>query len=300
MFRVLNGLLGDAAGARLKRAYRRAADGVSLAATHAIIAAGTLQDRLQAAAGEAPPIGTLLRLQGATLLELVSRYSPFAALGARPPLAPIVTRAADGDAALLPFIVVLPAREASVDAAPPIEGGVGMNDILEGGVLPTAAVANAHDVLTAAGVHIGERPTRDARFREMLLPEGWHIDICLDDYCQFYVKDEQDRSRALILFMEYGSDRVVNVQPLCRFTARMAIEPRDKGADRDDFPLGERDYVAVVEDCGERVFSEVVGSLGANEYDDDNVLCLKAYELAEQWLRDNYPDFADPAAYWDR
>lgn len=157
-------------------------------------------------------------------------------------------------------------------------------------VLPTDMRArderyDAKDVLAKAGVRLGPAVYGDPIFMEVRLPVGWRIEST-NEHMKFNLVDSKGRLRAMIIYHNVIGNRwaFLNVEP--RFGVRIVKDGTPENA-----------AVAGVTDGNSHILFTTrpirFGKKGRYKAEE------KAQRLAEAWLNKRYPEWKNPAAYWD-
>jgi len=142
-------------------------------------------------------------------------------------------------------------------------------------------------VLEAAGVKFLGVVEGDPMFQYVKLPKGWKK-MPTDHSMWSKLVDEKGRERAAIFYKAAFYDRRANMRLSTRFSASRDYERQNK----------EGVAVAHVMDCGKVVHTTEPIKLPADTLEKYEV-AEKADQAAAAWLDKNYPDWRNPAAYWD-
>jgi len=141
--------------------------------------------------------------------------------------------------------------------------------------LPSSMGVNGRAVLEAAGVQFGEVVVGDPLFINASLPNGWKK-IATDHSMWSRLVDDKGRERASIFYKAAFYDRNAALSVSTRYSV-------DAGYSGDN--------VVAVKDGNQRIHELGVGG----DYDAKYAL----REQTEAWLDEKYPDWRNPAAYWD-
>ncbi|BCX13985.1 MAG: hypothetical protein KatS3mg085_517 [Candidatus Dojkabacteria bacterium] len=154
--------------------------------------------------------------------------------------------------------------------------------------LPTKMLGNAKEVLEAAGVQFLGIVEDDPMFRYVVLPKGWQI-VATDHPMWSNLVDNKGRTRAIIFFKATPYDRRAHVSVNRRFDVGIDYKKLDEGVAE-----------AIVTDCDKEIFRSVgVEFDPEGDYDLRCAAQDEAITVARQWLIMRYPDWENPAAYWD-
>ena len=135
------------------------------------------------------------------------------------------------------------------------------------------------DILEAAGVKFLGPVEGDPIFQRVTLPAGWSKKAT-DHSMWSNLVDDKGRVRARIFYKAAFYDR----------SATLSLETRfDAGR---DYSRADDKIVAQAKD-GDTVIFETEPIEGT--YDD----ARKQEQIAAAWLAERYPDYQNPAAYWD-
>ncbi len=152
--------------------------------------------------------------------------------------------------------------------------------IARGLALPAYMPATTRNLLATNGVGFGNLVEDDARLIRVQLPSGWRVGS--EGQGPAHLLDDRGRSRAYIVHNDAAS--ITNM--LCRF----AVLPREPWTPSGRFDVLDRSTGVVV-------FTAKIrrGDL-PSWYD---YYRQAAWEQAEAWLDERYPQWRDPAPYWD-
>lgn len=163
----------------------------------------------------------------------------------------------------------------------------GQQSFVNSDTLPTRTNGDVDSkkVLEAAGVKFGEVVEGDPLFQYVELPQGWKKVPTVHSTWSDLV-DEKGRKRASIFYKAAFYDRGAHYNVGCRYGTSIDYERQDK----------EGVTVAQVLD-GDTVIYTTEPITGEDEK--SYALASKAQAAAAEWLDEHYPDWRNPAAYWD-
>lgn len=177
----------------------------------------------------------------------------------------------------------------------------GTQQLAESSVLPSdGLVANkttgdpSTNWAKKCGIKILGLVANDPLFVNVELPAGWRQQ-CTDHGMHNDLLDDKGRRRAGIFYKAAFYDRRASIRPEARFHPTYGAP--ENFEDRRCWPL--------VTDGGKEIWRGAILEPGPPPWDHDGKYpdsrqTEKATDLAEQWLVDNgYPDYCDPAAYWE-
>jgi hypothetical protein len=144
----------------------------------------------------------------------------------------------------------------------------GQAELVQSEVLPTEIGIKDKKVLELAGVVFGKAVDGDEIFTNVKLPAGWQK-VPTGHSMWSELKDDKGRVRASIFYKAAFYDRHAFIRCDCRIRLKYA----------DD---GKYDVVK----------DDVIIFKGCTGYEESRKQC-------EDWLRLNYPNWQDPAGYWD-
>lgn len=147
------------------------------------------------------------------------------------------------------------------------------------------------------GIKIGNVVEGDDIWVEAELPEGWKIQAT-DHSMWSELVDDQGRKRAGIFYKAAFYDRSSHIRPDRRYQAHV------ESVNDNEYGL-EADRMVVIKDGGHEIhrFGPFVSKPepeGAT-YAQRKEWCAydMAEEAAKEYMKEHYPDYEDPAAYWD-
>jgi hypothetical protein len=165
----------------------------------------------------------------------------------------------------------------------------GQAELVNADVLPTDGLISNRETLEAMGVAIGAQVSGDPLFTNVTLPHGWRKQHT-DHSMWSDLVDERGRIRAAIFYKAAFYDRSAKMHPVTRFK----IERDFDGADASNT------IVARVLDGESVMFETLPVTLVKDDYKGKEAAEQAACKECKQWLADHgYPDFTNPAAYWD-
>lgn len=165
----------------------------------------------------------------------------------------------------------------------------GQQGFVNSDTLPTESkdyYFNCKEILEAAGVKFGEVVPGDPLFQFVELPVGWKK-VATEHAMWSDLVDEKGRKRAAIFYKAAFYDRRASFNVTPRYGIVFDYGRLDQ----------EKVGVANVTD-GDTVIhtTEPISVAGdAKDYEVSN----KATDVARHWLDEHYPDWKNPAAYWD-
>ena len=140
--------------------------------------------------------------------------------------------------------------------------------------------------LEACGVKFLGPVDGDDMFQRVELPAGWKK-VPADHSMWSYLVDEKGRRRASIFYKAASYNRRSHLGLNCRFSWGMDYDRREKG-----------EYVAVVKNLEEVVYQ--TSPIPIPEDREERWRVSDAIEKeAKDWLLQRYPDYQNPAAYWE-
>lgn len=160
----------------------------------------------------------------------------------------------------------------------------GQRSFVGSDTLPTEMGADDRATLEAAGVVFGEVVPGDDLFQYVQLPAGWtkrstshsmHNDLL----------DDKGRKRAGIFYKAAFYDRNAHLYCVRRFSVELDYDELEKGF-----------AIVYVKDGGE---VKLVKTVQFVEKSDEESARQQAFDGAKNWLNTNFPDWENPAAYWD-
>lgn len=156
----------------------------------------------------------------------------------------------------------------------------GQRQLAASSVLPSEGLERAW--ADACGIRIGNPVQGDDLFMHVELPSGWKIEPT-DHAMWSKLLDDKGRERAGIFYKATYYDRKAHLELLTRFACRTEY-PEDY---KDDTR-----WVAAT-DAGAEVWRSA--NFDARDYGASD----RATAEGEAWLRARYPDWKNPAAYWN-
>lgn len=136
---------------------------------------------------------------------------------------------------------------------------------------------------SAMGVIFGEVVDGDPLFRCVVLPAGWVLKPTKRSMHSSLV-DALGRTRGRVFYKAAHYDRRARLSACTRFSVE------------EDWEGGNNHYF--VKDEGEIIFTSVPGVVAADASLQEKADAGK--KPAIEWLTSKYPDYANPAAYWDK
>lgn len=165
----------------------------------------------------------------------------------------------------------------------------GQAELVNADVLPTEGLISDRAAWEAMGITIGELVNGDPLFTHVTLPAGWSKRRT-DHAMWSDLVDSKGRKRAGIGYKAAPYDRWATIHPVRRFDIA-----RDYN-NRDALVMQVKDMDAVVFSTEPVVMPAASSTSRQAREDIEQAARLKCC----QWLADHgYPDFANPAAYWD-
>ncbi len=155
----------------------------------------------------------------------------------------------------------------------------GQGELVRSESLPTNCRERAD--LETAGVKFGEPYPDDPIFCQATLPSGWTKKATHHSMWSHLI-DEKGRKRASIFYKAAFYDRSAHMRVECRY----GYSAYEDGSDKDHLRCVVRDGETVIHDLGER---------RSTDYESGK----KLEKAAEAWLAEHFPDWRNPAAYWD-
>lgn len=162
----------------------------------------------------------------------------------------------------------------------------GQGSFVGSDTLPADVRGDTKAILEAAGVKFLGEVEGDAKFQYVELPEGWKK-VATDHSLWSHLYDERWRKRAAMFYKAAFYDRDAFIRAECRYSVDY------------DYDRAEAEGVAVgqVMDCGEVIHS--MDPMPIPPEDDIGETTRTARAAAEAWLDGKFPDWRDPAAYWE-
>jgi hypothetical protein len=165
----------------------------------------------------------------------------------------------------------------------------GQRSLVDSDTLPTKmgqySQFDAKPILEAAGVRFLGEVQGDPLFQYVELPDGWKK-VATDHSMWSKLIDEKGRERAAIFYKAAFYDRSASLSLTCRFSYSFDYDRRDS------------DHVGVanVTDCGKVIHA----TEPITEHVEERWRTSEeAGALAVKWLDEHYPEWRNPAAYWD-
>lgn len=142
-------------------------------------------------------------------------------------------------------------------------------------------------ILESWGIKFG--PQQDDLFIKVQLPPGWSK-RATDHAMWSDLLDERGRVRAHIFYKAAFYDRSAHISLAHRYTARRDYDAEDTRSVA----------IAYVQDAGTTIFTSPEISLPAGKRDSAYFEKARvAEDLAIAWLAEHFPDYRNPAAYWE-
>lgn len=163
----------------------------------------------------------------------------------------------------------------------------GQSIFINSTTLPNDMYESDRTALEQAGIVFGEIVAGDDLFVNVTLPEGWRK-AATDHSMWSDLVDKKGRKRASIFYKAAFYDRSARLHTVCRFDIR-----RDYGREDDNV------IVMYVTDGEEIVFTSEEHSFSEKYSDEHEAKVKTARSEAVAWLAENFPDYQNPAAYWD-
>lgn len=157
----------------------------------------------------------------------------------------------------------------------------GQQELVNGESLPTDC--SCRDALEAAGVVFGAPYPTDPLFCPVTLPKGWKKQAT-DHAMHSKLLDDKGRVRASIFYKAASYDRRADMFATKRYSIDVyaPVEGEEKLSERTRVVAKDGDIV--IQEFGE-----------ATGYKDREVV----RELAVAWMKEHFPKWESPAAYWD-
>jgi len=164
----------------------------------------------------------------------------------------------------------------------------GQAELINSEVLPTDRGASfgrdCTAVLEGFGIKFGEVVEGDPLFQHCTLPQGWKK-VATNHSMGSLLVDDKGRERASIFYKAAFYDRKAHMNLKPRFCADMDYDRKDEDS-----------VVYNVTDCGKVVYStEPMPLNDRKSYEVSD----EALKVATAWLDEHWPDWKNPAAYWD-
>lgn len=171
----------------------------------------------------------------------------------------------------------------------------GQQSFVNSTTLPTKIMTDkGKEILESFGVVFGDTVEGDPMFQHVTLPDGWtragtshsmHSDVL----------DSKGRKRIGVFYKAAFYDRSAHMSLSRRYSTHQDYKRRDE----------EKIYVAIVADgyVAEKPHDTKIiyttDPIPCPETGDDWDAYDKTNKDAKEWLDEHYPDWNDPAAYWD-
>lgn len=202
-------------------------------------------------------------------------------------------RAPDNTAAEAREYPIIPLAEAiaggSVAALVDAQRGRGQEQFANSDTLPVQMLGeNTRAMLEAAGVRFLGPVEGDKLFQYVELPSGWRKSATAGSLYTDLL-DDKGRKRASIFYKAEFCDRVAHIRASPRFRITLDFE-RER---RDNMAIG------VVFDGEEVIFATEPTRLPSEHNTQFFEIGDNAKRLTKDWLAERYPDWENPAAYWD-
>ena len=167
----------------------------------------------------------------------------------------------------------------------------GQEEFVNSSTLPKECIDCSRKQFESMGIVFGKEMD-DGLFIECELPDGWEK-IPTDHSMWSKLVDDKGRERARIFYKAAFYDRIAELFISRRFCG--TVQPVGGWDNEFDSKTSPRE--AVVMDCEKIVWRSEPLSPNENMlgYELNNIL----RPLAIAWLKENYPDWENPLAYWD-
>lgn len=190
-----------------------------------------------------------------------------------------------------PFLFFLGAREKGTRGAVRDQEGQGQKSFVGSDTLPREMYGQSgyitEEVLKKAGVRFLGPVEDDALFQYVELPEGWEK-VPTDHPMWSHLVNKKGRPRAEIFYKAAFYDRDAHLTLLTRFSVEMNY-------DKFEQELAQ----ARIKDCGEVVHKTKEVEFSTDNIEEEEKAAREVGQLAAEWLDEEYPDWQNPAAYWD-
>lgn len=137
--------------------------------------------------------------------------------------------------------------------------------------------------LESLGFVFDNRPVGNELFIKVKFPAGWKK-VPTDHSMWTDLVDDRGRKRGGLFYKAAFYDRHAHLSLTRRFST---------GIDYTDKMSNEEKYICCIFDQGVAV--HIVGTAGKQDWTAQD----KLDKDAKEWLRENYPNWEDPTAYWD-
>ncbi len=160
----------------------------------------------------------------------------------------------------------------------------GQQSFVQSETLPTD-MRDARPVLEAAGVKFIGPVDGDPLFQKVQLPSGWKKEAT-DHSMWSELVDDKGRKRAAIFYKAAFYDRSAHLSLNRRYNISTDYDRLEK----------RKEIVIQVKDGDTVIFStNMVPEPAERRWEVTDAQTT----IAKEWLEEHYPDFANPAAYWD-
>lgn len=168
----------------------------------------------------------------------------------------------------------------------------GQQELCESSQLP-ADVRGGVTTLESLGIKVIGLTEGDPIFLDVVLPNGWSVKPT-DHSMWTKLVDSKGRERAMIFYKAASYDRSAHM----RFTTRFNVR-EDEVKDWEEYRRCPTRQLFVVDSDGSKVVSGPIVDYvaeGIKEWEATDRSCAACNE----WLNQKYPDWENPAAYWDQ
>lgn len=165
----------------------------------------------------------------------------------------------------------------------------GQSGFVNSTTLPTKIMTeNGKEILEKFGIIFGEVVEDDPMFQHVELPEGWTREGTGHNM-HSNVLDERGRKRIGVFYKAAFYDRSAHLWVNGRYSSTYDYERSEK----------DKVYVGIVTDCDNTIW-EADPMPGIKEDGEENWDAYRECQVvAKAWLNEHYPDWNDPAAYWE-
>lgn len=165
----------------------------------------------------------------------------------------------------------------------------GQSRLVSSEVLPKDIRGATRETFEQMGIVFGE--DADDLFVHVTLPDGWKKEAT-DHSMWSKLLDEKGRERASIFYKAAFYDRSAHMFPRKRFSVSSFVETDADGRIAED---GDGSHWSTyVTDCG-----KAITLMGTREREYGLRIVDEHEAKAIAWLKENYPDYQNPLAYWD-
>lgn len=168
-----------------------------------------------------------------------------------------------------------------------VEEEQGQRELCNSSVLPTeenpSYYPGSRAILEKAGVIFGDAIKGDPLFTYVQLPPGWRI-VPTEHTLWSNLMDDKGRCRANVFYKAAFYDRRAHFQATPRYTG--------------DIVTTEEGMSGKVYDGDKVIWETPAVARPKNPKDEYDAECDLISQL-EVWLDENFPDWCNPAAYWD-